>query len=50
MGQRAFKDQLDGWLGACRAGQAMRAPIIVLTAAQDAAQRATEIDAVGYLS
>jgi two-component system, chemotaxis family, chemotaxis protein CheY len=42
---------MDGWEFArrYRAGPAPHAPIVVMTAARDAAQRAAEIDANGYL-
>lgn len=42
---------MDGWELArrYRAGPAPHAPIVVLTAARDAAARAAEIDADGYL-
>jgi CheY-like chemotaxis protein len=42
---------MDGWEFArrYRAGPEPHAPIVVMTAARDAAQRAAEIDANGYL-
>jgi DNA-binding response OmpR family regulator len=42
---------MDGWEFArrYRAGPEPHAPIVVVTAARDAAQRASEIDANGYL-
>lgn len=42
---------MDGWkfAAAYRDGHDSRAPLIVLTAAQDAARRAKEVDADGYL-
>jgi two-component system response regulator MprA len=44
--------RMDGWAfaDAYRRSSAPRAPIIVLTAAQDAAARALQINADGYLS